>query len=51
MKLELTNQKLITSHGLAVVFSKIYPGHTWYQATTIFFIFLTPIGNPPTLTP
>ena len=40
MKLELTNQKLITTHCLAVVFPKIYPGHTRYQATKIFFIFL-----------
>ena len=39
MKLELTNQKIITSHNL--VFPKIYPGHTWYQATKIFFIFLS----------
>ena len=45
MNLELTNQKLITSHNLAVVFTKIYPGHTRYQATKIFFIFLIANSN------
>ena len=41
MTLEIINVIIMISHSLAVVFPKIYPGHSWYQATKIFFIFLS----------
>ena len=40
MKLEITTQKLVTSHNLAVVFQSFILD-TQYQATKIFFIFLS----------
>ena len=37
IKLEISNVVIMIDYSLAVVFPKIYPGHTYYQAK-IFFL-------------
>ena len=36
IKLEISNVVIMNAYSLAVVFPKIYPGHTYYQAKIFF---------------